>query len=64
MTDDEGCGTANLLSRTEGILTGPSGGAALFAAVQLSRRPEFQGQRLAVILPDNGERYLSTGIFG
>ena len=64
VTDDEGCGTANLLSRTEGILTGPSGGAALFAAVQLSRRPEFQGQHLAVILPDNGERYLSTGIFG
>ena len=64
VTDDEGCGTANLLSRTEGILIGPSGGAALFAAVQLSRRPEFQGQRLAVILPDNGERYLSTGIFG
>lgn len=64
VADDQAFGMANLLSRTEGILTGPSGGAALYGAVQLSRRPEFQGKRLAVILPDSGERYLSTGIFG
>ena len=62
--DDEGYGMARLLSSTEGILTGPSGGAALFAAVQLTRRPEFQGKTVVVLLPDRGERYLSTGMFG
>lgn len=64
VADDQAFAMVSLLSQTEGILTGPSGGAALYAAVQLSRRPEFQGKRLAVILPDSGERYLSTGLFG
>ena len=61
--DDEAFAMARLLSETEGILAGPSGGAALFAAVALSRRPGFQGCPIAVILPDRGERYLSTGLF-
>lgn len=64
VADDQAFAMVSLLSQTEGILTGPSGGAALYAAVQLSRRPEFQGKHLAVILPDSGERYLSTGLFG
>ena len=64
VADDQAFAMVSLLSRTEGILTGPSGGAALYAAVQLCRRPEFQAKHLAVILPDSGERYLSTGLFG
>ncbi len=50
-------------SRSEGILIGISGGAAVWAAVQLSKRPEFYGKTIVVILPDNGERYLSTELF-
>ena len=46
------------------VITGPSGGAALFAAGQLTRRTEFQGKTVVVLLPDRGERYLSTGMFG
>ena len=49
--------------RTEAVLCGISGGAALSAAVALSHRPEFQGKNLVVLLPDSGERYLSMGIF-
>ena len=55
---------ARTLARREGILCGISGGAALAGALQLAARPEFQGKRIVFILPDTGERYLSTDLMG
>ena len=55
--------TARLLARTEGILTGISGGAALWAAMEIGKRKENKGKMIVVILPDTGERYLSTWLF-
>ncbi|GIF15621.1 cysteine synthase A [Actinoplanes teichomyceticus] len=55
--------TARQLARTEGILAGVSSGAALFAAAGLARQPELAGRTVVVVLPDTGERYLSTPLF-
>ncbi len=56
--------TARELGHTDGILTGISGGAALWAATQLAQRQEFAGKTIVCLLPDNADRYFSTAIFG
>jgi len=62
--NDEAIRQAQTLARREGILCGISGGAALAGALQFAARPEFQGKRIVFILPDTGERYLSTDLMG
>ena len=63
VTDEEAYAAARALARVEGILAGISGGAALHAAMVLAKRPENAGKTLALLLPDSGERYLSTKLF-
>ncbi len=61
---DEAYDASRQLGRTEGILVGITSGAALAAAVKLAGRPENEGKNIVVILPDTGDRYLSTELFG
>ena len=60
---DEAYAAARELARTEGVLAGVSSGAAAHAARILAQRPDMRGKTIAVVLPDTGERYLSTGLF-
>ena len=61
--DEDALDTARTAARTQGALVGISCGAALWAAIEVGRRPESQGKRIAVVLPDSGERYVSTPFF-
>jgi len=63
VTNDEAMEYARRLTREEGILSGISGGAAVAAAARLAHEPEFKGKTMVVILPDSGERYLSTPLY-
>ena len=61
--DEEAIGTARRLASVEGILAGISCGAAVWAALEIARRPSMAGKRIVTILPDSGERYVSTPFF-
>ncbi len=63
VTEEEAYAAARLLGKAEGILVGISSGAALHAAISLAQRPENAGKTIAVLLPDTGDRYLSTSLF-
>lgn len=63
VADDDAIEMARLLARREGVLAGISAGAAAWAALELARRPESRGTRIVTILPDSGERYVSTPFF-
>lgn len=63
VTDDEAMASARMLVKYEGVLTGISSGAAFHAALQIARRPENSGKTIVCLLPDTGERYLSTPLF-
>jgi len=63
VTDDESKAMALRLMQEEGILCGISCGAAMAVAVRLAEKPEMQGKTIVVILPDSGERYLSSMLF-
>lgn len=63
VADDEAIATARLLALKEGLLVGISSGAAAFVALQLAKRDDLKGKTIAVLLPDTGERYLSTVLY-
>lgn len=63
VADESAFETANEIAKTEGILVGISSGASLWAALELAKRPENKDKTIVALLPDTGERYLSTGIY-
>lgn len=63
VTTQDACQTARRLAKLQGILPGISGGAALWAALEVAKRPQNAGKNIVTLLPDGGERYLSTELF-
>lgn len=63
VTTEEAFSTGRLIAHKEGILVGITSGAALYAATELARRPENKGKTIVALLPDSGDRYLSTPMF-
>ncbi len=63
VTEEQAYEAARVLVRSEGILTGISSGAALYAAERLAQRAENRGKTFVVLLPDTGDRYLSTALY-
>lgn len=63
VSDEDAYEMTRLVGKTEGFLCGISSGAALFAAIEVARRPENEGKNVVVLLPDTGDRYLSVGVF-
>ena len=63
VSNEDAFATGKLIGRSEGVLVGISSGAAAYAAIQLAKRPENEGKTIVVLLPDTGDRYLSTPMF-
>ena len=63
VSDDDAFQTGRLIAKSEGVLVGISSGAALHAALELANRPENEGKNIVMLLPDTGDRYLSTALF-
>ena len=63
VSDKDAIATGNAVAKTEGLLVGISSGAAVYVATELAKRPENVGKTIVALLPDTGERYLSTGMF-
>ena len=63
VTNEDAYDTTRALAKIEGVFVGASSGAALSAAKELAQRPENEGKTIVVLLPDTGERYLSTNLF-
>ncbi len=63
VSNDDAFTTGKLLGKSEGVLVGISSGAALYAAIELAKRPENEGKTIVALLPDTGDRYLSTPLF-
>ena len=64
VANEDALATGRRMGRTEGVLVGISSGAALWAAIELAKRPENEGKTIVALLPDTGDRYLSTPMFG
>jgi len=63
VTSEDAFETGRMLGKREGVLVGISSGAALWAAIEVAKRPENEGKTVVVLLPDTGDRYLSTEMY-